>query len=196
MAKTETVSPQSADELDNLLGSNGIDGTGDPLDELDAALDNLEATRAPSVDETIDLGLLDLSQVVEKDFRPLTHDNEYNYEIVAAKGAKSSAGNLQIVLTLKVIDTDEVDSEGRSLNGVTLDDYPGVDPKQPQMHWKIKLYGKHTGHLLPNGTLDIKKPAELVGGRGRFVAQIDREYNPAEPRNKVGRLLPYKPPTE
>jgi hypothetical protein len=180
------------DELEEMLKE------GDPTDELDAALEEM-GEGPPSAEDQIDLGALDLSNVVEKDFRLLDETKEYNLEIAAAVGGRSGAQNLQVTFTYRVIDCgpEDVDPEGRSLDGVTVDDYAGVDPKQPQMHWKIKLIGKLCGlYDQKTGRLTTTNPKEFIGKRMRFQPKIDREYNPAEPRNKVGRLCAYKPPTE
>lgn len=189
MAKNET----RVDELDTLLGG----GNGDDLEGFDGVnLDEVGGVAAPNPEDEINLESLDLSNVIEKDFRPLTEGQEYNSVIVGAKGGRSGAGNLQVIFTHQVIDCLETDSEGRSLDGVTVDDYAGVDPQQPQQHWKIKVYGKLCGKLNANGTLTTNKPRAFLGDKMRFQAKIDAEYNPAEPRNKIGRVCAYKPPVD
>lgn len=175
-----------ADELDEQLGGEGFE------DEVDIELDGDIAAEGPSNAPFV-LDDLDLNGVVELDFRPLRDGNYYDFEIVAAEGGRSGAGNKQVTFTLMVVDTDEVDGEGASLNGVTINDYAGVDPRKPNMHWKIKAYAKYTGQLNENGTLKSKDPKSFIGGRLRAQVKIDVDYNPEEPRNKIARIAPSIP---
>ena len=177
--KTVNTTP-NVDDLDAMLG-------GDIEGEEFGDLANMTAPPVAAEVE-IDLGALDLSSAVEKDFRPLNEGHWYEAEIVGAVGGRSSAGNLQIVFTLMVVDCEETDEGGVSFDGVTVDDYAGVDPAKPANHWKIKGYARCCGYLNDNGTLKTSKAKDFIGKRIKFLAKIDREYNPAEPRNKVGKV--------
>lgn len=165
-----------ADELSALLGEGGSGGEGENLDKV---LDALATETAVHDTVEVDLSTLDLSNVVEIDFRPLPNGEWFDADIVKAQGGKSSAGNIQVEFCYMVV------SENPAHNGVTVFDQAGVDPRMPKGHWKIKKVGKRVGLLGANDQLLTKNPADFLGRRIRFKNFVDTEFDPSNHRNKA-----------
>lgn len=124
------------------------------------------------------MGAIDLTQVVTKDYRLLPLETTIEAQIVNREIGKSSTGNDQIVLGLKVTYPTE-------FAGVDLQDYVILDPHDPKRSWKFKSLCEactteidgHEVSLLHNGRyIGDDDGAAFLGNIVKFQADHN-EYN-------------------
>ncbi len=165
---TKTTTPV-ADEIDVILGA----------EDLDAVLNQLPSA-AGEEEEVFNLQELELSGVVEMDFRLLTNGAWYDAVIASAKQSRSSAGNKMLEFIFLVEDGAE-----STATGVTVTEYAICDSRQPKALWKIKKIARQVGLLSDNGLMLTSNAKDFIGRRIKFQNKVDSEYNPNQPRNKV-----------
>lgn len=179
MAKEKSpVVVADTNELDELLKPTNSGAGGD--NEIDAALASMGGGAAPDFDAEIDLGSLDLSGCLDLDYRLLIDGAKYSAYIGQSKGNRRN-GSLCIDMVFIVDHEGALDAEGLPANGVTINDYPGVDPKQPQRHFRIKGIAAACGLAVRNAKGEVigvhpaaKAPAFI--GRRVLLTIRNEEY--------------------